>query len=70
MRYYYFLSDRKTVREIDFDTYREYAMQNFTWQNKKKLCVVFEGEVYFTKQHGITIPLHQLKQVLSEEVTA
>ena len=65
-RYYHFYSDTKTVKKLDWPTWREYAMLNFHTKNKKLLCRVHRNEIYFTHGHGITIPLRQLKEALKE----
>lgn len=68
-RYFHLYADNKTVKEIDGDTWRRYAKANVYGYNKKRLCMLLKGEVFFTKGQGVTVPLKQLKTILEKETT-
>ena len=67
-RYFWLLSDQKTVREISWEKWRELANKDWNRDNHvRTICSVSKSELYFRRgKASFWIPLRQLKEVLTE----
>ena len=66
-RYFHIFSDGKTVKEIDWKTFRRYGKANWVNVNKKRLCILHDSEIYFSRGiSGVSVRLKQLNQILEK----
>lgn len=67
-RFFWLMSDRKTVRELTFEAWREIMFTEFKKKTNSRLLVrVDHSAVYARKgERSLWISLEQLKQVLEE----
>lgn len=67
-RYFWLLSDHKTVREIDWEEWRKIAQQDFQRKGNTRLIArVHDIEVYIRKGNQfIWVPRVQLEKALKE----
>lgn len=67
MKFFWLLSDGKTVREISFEKYKELARKGFDSSKSSQLAVLFDSEIHFQKSRSyMNIRLTQLSQLLKE----
>jgi len=65
-RFFWLLSDRRTVREIDLETYRYLNRLNRRKDNTCLLLVLFDSEIHVNKGiSSVNVTLKQLNQILS-----
>ena len=65
MRYFHLLADKKTVKEIDWEKYRELVNQGWDHQRKFLLITVLKSGINIV--HGkntVFVPLRQLLHIL------
>ena len=69
MKYYWFLSDGKIVREISWEEWRKMASKDMHKKsNTRLLCRIETSYISFRKgNRHIWIPLKQLRKVLENE---
>lgn len=64
-RYFWCLSDNKTVREISWDEFKEMNKADYRGKNTRRLIWVGTAEIYLSKgKRGMWIRLEQLMKVL------
>jgi len=68
-KYYWLLSDGKTVREISWEEYHKINMENWKRETNLKLICYLDNS-FFQARRGkkyVTVHLRQLKQILNGE---
>lgn len=69
-RYFHLYSDGKTVKEIDWATFRKYGLANWDAKGKKRLCMLLKNEIYFSRgRSGVCVRMEQLNQILEKEAS-
>jgi len=68
-KYYWLLSDGKTIRELTREQYRNMAIQDMRQNRDSHLfAVVWDSEVYFGRgRKGINIRRFQLDKILGDD---
>lgn len=67
VRWFWLLSDHKTIREISWDQWKKIVEKDFEKRSHTRLiCRVCDSEIYFRKGSDfLWIPMDQLKEILS-----
>jgi len=68
MKYFWLLSDRKTVRELSQEQWKGIMRENRRHRNKKRVARIDGTDIYLNDGYdGFWISLKQLMQILGKE---